>query len=384
MDFLEIKKGLFKGGKKMKKKIIGIGVCMLLIITTGVTVVGTIEKNNEPQNMEKTSDDLVVIWDQPPDETPNGINVCCDQVGGFRRVLAMDFPCDQWGYLVEIHLFGSWRLDDPGLIEKFNLSIYSDTPADQSPTEYSMPNESLWSYETYVYTETLYFDHEQEEEYWWDPYTGELLTDKKIYEYNITIPWEESFLQKGTKDNQKIYWLAVHATVVFNSNITGRFGLKSAEIFQDDAVMWVEEDPYWIELFYPPEHPYHPDSLDFAGRIRARKFIPPIVVEPPRLVDIGPFGVTVDLINTGNETIPVVPWKLATTGTSGPMPPKNSTASGVVENLGPGESTTVKTNPVVGLGSFDIMVTVMDYELITLKSFIFLFLIINKKWLIPT
>lgn len=366
----------------MNRKIVGIFLCMLLITATGFTVVGTIKKKDDFQRNEQSSNGLIEMWKQEPDLEEIGVNICCDQIGDIERVLANDFECTAWGFLAEIHLFGSWKDNFAAGIDQFNLTIYSDTPALESPTGYSMPNESLWTYEVTSFSEVFY-GFTADSEMWWDPYTDDHYTDDEIWEYDITIPIDEAFLQKGSPDNPIIYWLAVHAIV--NIDEGGRFGLRSAAPHKiDDTVMWNYSNPpyYWDDLYYPPGSGHPTDeSIDFAFTIFCKELSDVIVIESPGLFDF-PL-VDLDLINAGNDTIPHLPYELVTKGTGGLIPTGNSSSSGVIENLEPGERITIKTEPVFGIGPFDIIVKVMGYEVRTFQSFAFLFFVINKIWLNP-
>ena len=365
----------------MKRKIVGIFVCMLVITTTGITVIGTVEKKNEFQRNEQNSDDLIEMWTQEPDEQGPEVNICCDQFGAEEdiiRVLANDFECTQTGWIVEIHLYGSWLDDASSNIDEFNLTIYSDIPASESPTGYSMPNmsDNLWNY---VASSGFYdkpFHTYTDEEMWWDPYTGTHGEDKEILEYIITIPEDEAFLQQGTEENPIIYWLAVHAKVDSEGY---RFGLTSSyPHLLDDSVMRDYENPYnWTELYYPAGHPHQFESIDFALTILLKVFNPNALVwDPP-----GPFDILLvdfDLINEGNDTIPHFPYEIIAVGTDGLIPTGNSSDEGTIENLKPGEAITLKTPRIIGIGPFDVTVKVMGYELGSFKSFVFLIFIFNN------
>jgi len=218
-----------------------------------------------------------IKWVQPPDLTPNGIDIKVDEL----RHIADDFECTTYGPITDVHFWGSWKGDIIGEIMSIRLAIYSNNP--QGPQGYSEPNELLWHREFYQGQ----FDRMQIDipwmdvgEYWWDPYTGELIPsgDTNLERIDIYIDPCDAFIQRGSPQNPVIYWLHIQVTTE-----GGQFGWKTRrwpDHYMDDAV-WdfgSELPREWKELRYPPGHPYHElelNSIDMAFVITGQEQEPP-------------------------------------------------------------------------------------------------------------
>jgi hypothetical protein len=209
-----------------------------------------------------------------PDLEPTGIDVAatCPGLWGECIVLADDYLCMQTGPVTEIHVYASWFEEyypygDPGRVS-FTLSIHTDVPAGVDQP-WSHPGELLWMRQFYPgqflfrpYAMGLY-------EGYYDPF-GEF-----YQEYADTICWEyifyiedSQFVQEGTLDEPVIYWLDVQAYPEGESY----FGWKtSLDHWNDDAVwsptMEPIPPPMWVELRYPPPHPFMGESIDLAFEI---------------------------------------------------------------------------------------------------------------------
>jgi hypothetical protein len=99
-----------------------------------------------------------------------------------------------------------------------------------------------------------------------------------VFKYRFDIDESIAFLQEGTLDNPATYWLDVQARpmdVMQDPEV--RFGWKtSMEHWNDDAVWIIGEEDIpvpgdWSELIYPPDHPYHPQSIDLAFELTAER-----------------------------------------------------------------------------------------------------------------
>jgi len=149
---------------------------------------------------------------QYPD--PNGWDVNFT----YPATLGDDWICSESGAVEDFHFWVSWLNDIvpeefENIIEKFDLSIYSDIPASQSPSGFSMPGDTLWvrSFYTGEFSWTPVFDHLQG---WYDPYTGEADPENHYGCYRIDIDnFEDPFIQvEGT-----IYWLVISAHMISGS-----------------------------------------------------------------------------------------------------------------------------------------------------------------------
>lgn len=189
----------------------------------------------------------------------------------YQKFLADDFLCTETGLIRDVHIWGSW-LDDnnPTSMEKvFQLALYSNVPASQSTTGYSMPGELLWE-QRLKPTEILYATAQEE---FYDPNPNAIIgTDTQVWQYNFLIPDAIAYRQQ----QGNIYWLGV--TLLGDVNGDGivdtvdtalmsdqlnpfAYGWKtSLDKFEDDAV-WIDIDPYgslvpdsgmlWNELIGP-------------------------------------------------------------------------------------------------------------------------------------
>jgi len=170
----------------------------------------------------------------------------------FQRVLADDWRCSATGAVTGIHIWASYNEDfhpDPPPNLAFNLAVYSNIPAADSPNGYSIPGDRLWhryvrptAERNYATADEAFYDPTQQEPIGWD---------KTCWQYNFSFDASDAFVQtKG-----EIYWLAVAYTTDLNA--TGYvdladfmwvldhqpwlFGWKtSADHFEDDAV-WIDQ-----------------------------------------------------------------------------------------------------------------------------------------------
>ena len=215
-------------------------VDMAFMITTG----------NEPCE----PDDPELKYIQHPDETSQGTDIRCDRNDGILRTLADDFPCTVTGLITDVHIWGSWKNDEKGELEKIHVSIHDDIPAWQNPDGYSKPGNLLWQRDFVAgeFTETMYKDISPLWESWWDPYSGIFVTqgDQQIWQYDFYIDPCEAFIQQGTPEVPKVYWLDVWV----ESSTDSEFGWKTSyEHWNDWAVYDVNGLPDWRRLIHPNE-----------------------------------------------------------------------------------------------------------------------------------
>ena len=108
----------------MKKAIVSILVCMLLIGTTSM-----VAADWEPGDGHK------MHFPQLPD--PNGFDV---DFGVWK--LGDDWKCSESGTVDDIHFWISWFWDDPMQIPAIFVEIWSNDP--EGPHGWSQPAELLW------------------------------------------------------------------------------------------------------------------------------------------------------------------------------------------------------------------------------------------------
>ena len=184
---------------------------------------------DEEEEEEEPTWNHKMHYPQYPD--PNGWDVMSafyEWGDGPEIELADDWMCTETGNVTDIHIWGSWDEDNVGIIDGFWLTIYSDIPANESGTNYSMPDVILWqeyvtdfeitqmepSLQGYLYPDWFY-DLENHLNY-------------SRYDFvNFSSPfWQE----KGT-----IYWLGVMPAI--NISIESYWGWKTTlNPWHDEAV----------------------------------------------------------------------------------------------------------------------------------------------------
>lgn len=213
---------------------------------------------------------------QWPDLTANGIDIRVDNSDGKTRWLADDFKCTSTNRVTGVRLWGSWKNDRKGAIEKISLTIRPDDPVGSAGSDkqnrFSKPGpEVLWtrSFGPGQFAETSYHIVRDVGEWWWDPAAGQLIAggDTEVWQIDVAIDPKDAFLQQGTPAAPIIYWLQVQVETT-----DGQFGWKTRrwpDHYQDDAVwdMAAEKPDVWKELRYPKNHPYYSleqNSIDMS------------------------------------------------------------------------------------------------------------------------
>jgi len=209
-------------------------------------------------------------WVQLPDLSPNGIDIKVDN--GY--LLADDFQCTSIDKITDVHLWGSWRHDVEGVIQKVHLSIHRDIPAVWDPTqgvyEPSRPGPVVWEKDLVpaaVYDPIVdpgyfklrpYATVSPQFEWWWTP--GEYPIpdgDQIVWQLNAFIDEEDALEQEGTAAFPVVYWLDVTVDVEDMGGTQAEFGWKtSIDHWNDDAVIQLAAGG-WAELRYPIGHPYY-------------------------------------------------------------------------------------------------------------------------------
>ncbi|MBL7152724.1 MAG: hypothetical protein ISS79_03340 [Phycisphaerae bacterium] len=200
---------------------------------------------------------------QLPDLDHTGVDVDM-----FWTPLADDFKCAESGNITDIHFWGSFADDclPPGgpASLTFHVTIYSDIPAADSSTGYSMPGEPMWDrvFEPCTYTVRRMPDGPED---WYDPVTKLYSPQNhfQAYQYNICIDDDDVFHQ----EEGKIYWLEIKDIMDAGIEPDYTFGWKTTQIdlhWNDDAVYHAPPGGGWLELKYPPGHEYAEHTMDLA------------------------------------------------------------------------------------------------------------------------
>lgn len=218
--------------------------------------------------------DIGYKWTQEPDLDPTGIDVCAT----YPYILADDFMCTVTGPITDIHVWGSWLGDilpgeggsvgNPNNVT-FTLSIHEDVPG--GPNIPSHPGKVLW-YRTFHPGQFVAHQYAANlrEGWMYPPSDYDPAGDTVCWQYDFYID-QEPFIQRGTQENPKVYWLDVQA---MPQGQMAKFGWKTSRFHWNDDATWGQgSEPYpgpWTELRYPPNHEFYPQSIDLAFAITGR------------------------------------------------------------------------------------------------------------------
>lgn len=289
-------------------------------------------------------------WRQPPDLTPNGIDVKASD----PLMLADDFQCTKQTKITDITVWGSWKGDNlpwgwyPEQVT-FILRLLSDIPdPDGTGTKYSMPGNVLWT-KTFGPGQFAVSQYATGDEGWYDPSAVPPLYlpigDHVCWKYDFHIPAAEAFCQEGTAANPIVYWLDVYAAVVDTS---AEFGWKTSSQHWNDDAVWSSGSGF-NELRYPQGHPF---------------YLPPPLISPSidLAFEIGGDQPCEDLLDWGDAPDPTYPTLSASAGASHVIVPgmmlgtlidaepngqPNATATGDDINNVDDEDGVVFTSPIV-------------------------------------
>jgi len=244
----------------MRKKIIGIFVCTLMI-TFSLTMVGTSVADWDPEDEHK------MHFPQLPD--PYGWDIYATSFlpqlpNTHNIVLADDFECSETGYIKDIHFWGSWKLCIVGEIDYFVIGVAEDLATDSQEIPYSRPGETLIKWEIHDWAESPVDTSDIQG--WYEPHNDywNEFDHSNYFQYNVFLDEEDWFYQEeGT-----FYWLFITAYVKqANPGLPQPlWGWKTSDVslypepymgkhYRDDAV-WNYWTPYsqsdWVDIFEPP------------------------------------------------------------------------------------------------------------------------------------
>jgi len=182
-----------------------------------------------------------------------------DVNGVTPMILADDWQCSETGPVTDIHVWGSWLQDTPGVINEVRVSIHENIPEDPTnPDSYSQPGALLWAQSFGASQLAIIDPWGSGDQGWYDPATGVVNPDDHHNFHQINI---DNITDPFIQDVGEIYWLSVSLTV--EDDPTGpQWGWKtSQDHFMDNAV-WSQPGSGWQELYDPIITP--PQQLDFA------------------------------------------------------------------------------------------------------------------------
>jgi GEVED domain/FlgD Ig-like domain len=215
-------------------------------------------------------------WALAPDVSPDGVDFDMS-----FYAIADDFECTLPGPITGIRFWGSWKHGSDYISDFFQLRIFSNLPAEQSPTGYSMPDSLLWTSpvvpddgESGVYLQNLTGS--------WTGYNSIVQPhDWACWEYITHIPRDEAFVQTGTPEQPQVYWLNLQ--YILGSYY--EFGWKTTPVGWNAAGVVYVDGLGWEEIVYPDGHPRVGEPLDFSFEI---------ITQPGERWDFGdaPFDLT--------------------------------------------------------------------------------------------
>ncbi|AQQ72269.1 hypothetical protein SMSP2_02651 [Limihaloglobus sulfuriphilus] len=199
---------------------------------------------------------------QTPDEF--GIDV------GFEgSILADDWQCSETGNVDDIHFWISWHDDQVVEIDRISVNIYSDIPADQSSTGYSVPGDVEWSRDFDSGEFNLLRLDDTGLKDWLTP-SNNINEDSFIADNHVT--WDQVNItdiqnpfpqEKGT-----IYWLGLEILEDIGSPdyepILTAGWKETTENWNDDSVWWDSSNLEWVELINPIIPDPSANSIDLA------------------------------------------------------------------------------------------------------------------------
>jgi hypothetical protein len=180
-------------------------------------------------------DDYKMHYPQLPD--PDGWDVSNYNSSKEPLLLADDWLCTETGLVTDIHIWGSWLADINGLIDSFNVSIWSNDPG----TNFSHPGVLLWqhTFNRSEFTERSWGNGSQG---WWFFYSNSTYqTDGWVpndhnytWQYNLHIDPAIAFKQQ----EGSTYWLALST-------------LHSSEYYFGWKTSWnSSQDNFVVETLY--------------------------------------------------------------------------------------------------------------------------------------
>ena len=214
------------------------------------------------------------------------------------QLVADDFPCDTTGPITSVHIWGSRENPASGepALGGLWVGFHDNIPAaGQTP---SQPGLELWRAMIpfdFIQTRTQTGPIGHWYEPMGDPHWRQI--NLTATQYNIDLEgWarennEELFLQQGTSDEPKVYWLSIEANYLGGANPNNGFGWVSSNTDWEDDAAWLDSTNYtgtptdsWTDIHYELYdnvngfHPFDGQSLNLA-------FV--IVPEPATMVLFG-------------------------------------------------------------------------------------------------
>lgn len=162
----------------------------------------------------------------------DGYDVCAT----FPGVVADDWQCSATGPVTDVHVWGSWAFDMPGVIESVHISIHDNIAAGVNGLNFSRPGDLLWQRDFLPGQFTIIDPDLEGDQSWYDPATGEVRVSdhRAINQINIVDIRDPFIQQQGA-----IYWLDVSVGVAdMGQPGLYRWGWKTSQDHFMDAGAW--------------------------------------------------------------------------------------------------------------------------------------------------
>jgi hypothetical protein len=202
----------------MKKKIIGILVCMLLIITACFQAVGKVDDGEIG----------TFGWQQDPDPSGWAVNAT------LPMIIADDFICNADETIEHFTFWGSWQGDNIDMCGHLAiLTIYENFPVGHpdNPNMYDIPGTILWS-NGLMPTE---LEMTQSNQGWLDPAYGVYTPDDHLRWWQFDCYFGPSGFPQTAGTH---YWFSIKMDVMSSSN----WGWKTALNQQYNCAVWGESN----------------------------------------------------------------------------------------------------------------------------------------------
>ena len=222
----------------MKTALIAMMTVLALMLSAGVAAAGA---TNDP-----------IKWSQPPrllntpDPVAQRLILGWDEVSMTDLpIVADDFACKKREYITDLHWWGSY----PGYSEEagqappqhpqaFLIRFWSDVAAGEDP------NADIWWSHPGKVLHKIVCENYMVEPYGYDidPHlfeeTGQVEIVDRCFQYNQKLDPKEYFLQEGTEDDPKVYWISIQAVFDASQEPPYPWGWKTRpHFFNDDAVV---------------------------------------------------------------------------------------------------------------------------------------------------
>jgi hypothetical protein len=208
-------------------------------LITGLAALGVVTCLASPAMAGWDPDDSYKMhFPQLPD--PNGWDI--DVVPG--NSAADDWQCSESGNVTDIHFWYSWEQGAVGIIDQIFVDIWSNIPAAQSPTGFSIPGSLLWQH-TFLPEDFDTRWYGAGDQGFFDAGAGWIPNDHtNFYQCNIVDISDPFFQEEDT-----IYWLEL--SILIRDPLGTHIGWKSStDHFMDTAVFAAAP---WVQLIDPDE-----------------------------------------------------------------------------------------------------------------------------------